>query len=456
MNPHIFREYDIRGIVDKDLPAGEVLSLGKAAGTYLLRRGAKTISLGRDVRLSSDSLHDLLLRGLLQTGLHVIDIGICPTPVLYFSIHHLKTDGGIMITGSHNPPEFNGFKICAGPDPICGDEIQDLRRVQEKGMFRTGTGRREEASLLTAYQDLIRSRIRIPAPPKVVLDAANGTAGLVAPDLIRSLGCETVCLYCEPDGRFPNHHPDPIVPENLEDLRRRVVSEQAACGLSFDGDADRLGVVDETGEILWGDRLLILFSRFLLREHPGACILSEVKSTRLFYEDVPKHGGRAVMWKAGHSLLKRKMKEEKALLAGEICGHMFFADRYFGYDDAVYAACRLLEILGGSDRPLSRLLSDLPETFSTPEIRVDCPDDRKFHVVDQVRRAMRDRYEVVELDGVRVEFPDGWGLVRASNTQPALVLRFEAESEKRLAEIRTLVEEQVNESRGNLSRLGTE
>jgi len=450
MNPHIFREYDIRGLVEEDLSSPGVISLGKAAGTYLLDRGVSRISLGRDVRPSSDRLRDDLLQGLLETGLHVVDIGVCPTPLLYFSIHHLRMDGGIMITGSHNPPEFNGFKICAGPDPICGQEIQELREIQDRGAFRTGTGQLGETSVLSAYEDLVRSGIRIPNAPRVVLDAANGTAGIVAPELIRSLGCDTICLYCEPDGRFPNHHPDPIVPENLKDLRKRVVEAGADCGVSFDGDADRIGVVDEKGEILWGDRLLILFSRFLLKDHPGACILSEVKSTRLLYQDVPRNGGRAVMWKAGHSLLKRKMREEGALLAGEICGHMFFADRYLGYDDAIYAACRLLEIVGGSGRPLSQLLSDLPETFCTPEIRLDCPDDLKFQVVEQVREAYRDRFDMVELDGVRVEFPEGWGLVRASNTQPALVLRFEADTEQKLAEIRALLEGKTEEILGNL------
>jgi len=445
MNPHVFREYDIRGVVDRDLPPREVTRLGRAAGTYLLERGARRISLGRDVRPSSQRLRDDLLEGLLDAGLHVADVGLCPTPLLYFSIHHLRTDGGIMITGSHNPPEYNGFKICAGPDPICGREIQDLRSLLERGAFRTGAGRLERTSVQAAYADRVRAGIRIPGRPRVVLDAANGTAGLVAPDLIRSLGCEVTCLYCEPDGRFPNHHPDPIVPENLEDLRKRVVQEGADCGIAFDGDADRIGVVDEQGAILWGDRLLILFSRFLLKEHPGACILSEVKSTRLLYRDVPRHGGRAVMWKAGHSLLKRKMREEGALLAGEICGHMFFADRYLGYDDAVYAACRLLEIVGGSDRPLSGLLADLPRTFSTPEIRLACPDESKFQAVERIRDAFRGRFDLVELDGVRVEFPDGWGLVRASNTQPALVLRFEAETEARLAEIRALVQGKTEE-----------
>lgn len=450
MNPHVFREYDIRGIVERDLTPGEVVRLGRAAGTCLLDRGARRISLGRDVRPSSRRLRDNLLEGLLETGLHVVDVGLCPTPLLYFSIHHLRTDGGIMITGSHNPPEFNGFKICAGPDPICGREIQDLRALLERGAFRTGSGRVERASVLAAYADRVRSGIRVPGTPRVVLDAANGTAGLVAPELIRSLGCEVVCLYCEPDGSFPNHHPDPIVPENLADLRDRVLAEGADCGIAFDGDADRIGVVDEKGEILWGDRLLILFSRFLLKERPGACILSEVKSTRLLYRDVSEHGGRAVMWKAGHSLLKRKMREEGALLAGEICGHMFFADRYLGYDDAVYAACRLLEIVGGSDRPLSELLSDLPETFCTPEIRLACPDGEKFQAVERVRDALRGRFELVELDGVRVEFPDGWGLVRASNTQPALVLRFEADTEPRLREIQSLVQGKTQEV---LSRL---
>ena len=451
MNPNIFREYDIRGVVEKDFAGTVVETLGRGMGTYLRNHGKKRITLGRDVRLSSDRLRDDLLRGLVQTGLHVIDIGVCPTPLLYFSIRHLETDGGIMITGSHNPAEFNGFKVCMGPDTIYGEEIQKVRRIIEAGTFAEGNGSTETLSVLPAYLDVIRSGINIQGPLKVVLDAGNGTAGLVAPDLVRSLGCEVICLYCDPDGRFPNHHPDPTIPRNLEDLRKTVLKEKAHVGISFDGDADRIGALDEKGEIIWGDRLLVLFSRFLLAEHPGACIISEVKCSKVLAEDIRRHGGRPIMWKAGHSLIKGKMKQEKALLAGEMSGHMFFADRYFGFDDAIYAACRLLEILGRQAKCLSELLSDLPTTYSTPEIRVDCPDEVKFLIVDKVKEYCSKHYQVIDVDGVRIVFSDGWGLLRASNTQPVLVMRFEADTETRLQEIRDLVEARVTEIRAAMA-----
>ncbi len=447
MNPHIFREYDIRGVVDRDFPAGLIHSLGKAVGTYFRKHNRDRITLGRDVRLSSDRLHRELLRALVETGLHVMDIGVCATPLLYFSIHHLQAHGGVMITGSHNPPEFNGFKVCLGPETIYGDEIQELRKLMEEQTFAAGNGAEQETDVLPAYMDTLRSGIRIKRPLKVVLDAGNGTAGLAAPELIRSLGCETLCLYCEPDGHFPFHHPDPTIPKNLEDLQRVVLEEKADLGISFDGDADRIGVVDEGGRIIWADRLLILFARALLQEHPGACIVSEVKCSKILFEEIEKRGGRPVMWKAGHSLMKSKMKEEEALLGGELSGHLFFADRYFGYDDAIYAACRLLELLAGEDRPLSAHLSDLPRTFSTEEIRVACPDEIKFGIIHKARDFFKESYEVIDVDGARIAFPNGWGLVRASNTQPAIVFRFESDTESGLTEIRRLVEGKIAEIR---------
>lgn len=451
MNPHVFREYDIRGVVDEDFPPSAVESLGRAIGTHLLKQGKARITVGRDVRLSSDRLREDLVRGLLRTGLHVIDVGVCPTPLLYFSIRHLQVDGGAMITGSHNPPEFNGFKICSGPDTIFGEEIQSLREIVEREAYLDGRGEETEASVSAAYRDAVLERVRVDRPVRVVLDAGNGTAGPIAMELLQTLGCEAHCLYCEPDGHFPNHHPDPTIPAHLDDLRQAVLERGAELGVAFDGDADRIGVLDERGEILWGDRLLILFARALLREHPGACVVGEVKCSRLLYDDIARNGGRPVMWKAGHSLMKGKMKEEKALLAGEMSGHLFFADRYFGFDDALYAACRLIEILSQEARPLSALLADLPETFSTPEIRLDCPDTLKFEIIDRARAYFRDHYEIIDVDGVRIEFPDGWGLVRASNTQPVLVLRFEAESLERREQIQALVEAKIREIRASLS-----
>jgi phosphomannomutase/phosphoglucomutase len=443
MNPQIFREYDIRGVVDQDFPTPVVEGLGQAIGTYLLGTGKQRITLARDVRLSSDRLRDDLLRGLLRTGLHVIDIGVCPTPLLYFSIRHLEAEGGVMITGSHNPPEFNGFKVCVGPDTIYGEEIQKLGRIMETATYREGKGTAETVSIIPSYHEYVYSNIHLDSTLKVVVDAGNGTGGLVAPRLFRALGCEVIPLYCDPDGHFPNHHPDPTIPKYLVDLKKRVLEEEAHVGVAFDGDADRIGVLDEKGEILWGDRIMVIFSRAVLKEHPGAVILSEVKSSNLLYKDIAKHGGRPIMWKAGHSLMKQKMKEEHALLAGEMSGHIFFADRYFGYDDAIYAACRLFEILTKEKKPMSQLIADLPHVYSTPEIRVECPDEVKFDIIEEAVQYFRDRYEVIDVDGVRVVFPDGWGLVRASNTQPVLVLRFEAETPERLWEIQNLVEERV-------------
>jgi len=451
MNPQIFREYDIRGVVDEDFPTPVVESLGQAIGTYLLGKGKQRITLGRDVRLSSDRLRDDLVTGLLKAGLHVIDIGVCPTPLLYFSIRHLEAEGGVMITGSHNPPEFNGFKVCAGPDTIYGEEIQRLGRIMEAARYSEGKGTIERVSVLRAYHEYVCANIHLASSLKVVVDAGNGTAGIVAPDLFRAIGCEVIALYCEPDGNFPNHHPDPTVPKNLADLRRRVLEEKAHLGVSFDGDADRLGVLDEKGEILWGDRIMVIFSRAILKEHPGAAIISEVKSSNLLYNDIARHGGRPIMWKTGHSLIKQKMKEEHALLAGEMSGHLFFADRYFGYDDAIYAACRLFEILAQERKPLSHLISDLPQVYSTPEIRVDCPEETKFKIIDQAVQHFRDRYEVIDVDGIRVVFPDGWGLVRASNTQPVLVMRFEADTPQRVKEIQCLIEERIRAIRTSMN-----
>jgi len=443
VNLQIFREYDIRGVVDQDFPPLVVESLGQAIGTYLLSKGKQRITLGRDVRLSSDQLSSDLSRGLIKAGLHIVDIGVCPTPVLYFSIRHLGAEGGVMITGSHNPPEFNGFKVCVGPDTIYGEEIQEIGKIMEASRYSEKEGSLESASIIPAYHEYVRSNIRLAAPIKVVIDAGNGTAGLVAPALFRALGCEVIPLYCDPDGNFPNHHPDPTIPENLEDLRRRVLEEKAPLGVAFDGDGDRIGILDDKGQILWGDRIMVLFSRAVLREHPGAAIISEVKSSNILYNDIAKHGGRPIMWKTGHSLIKNKMKEEHALLAGEMSGHIFFADRYFGYDDAIYAACRMFEILTKENKPLSELLVDLPQTCATPEIRVECPDDVKFKIVEEAAKYFRTLYDVIDVDGVRVVFPDGWGLVRASNTQPVIVMRFEADTPERVREIQHLIEEKL-------------
>jgi phosphomannomutase/phosphoglucomutase len=384
-----------------------------------------------------------LVEGLASGGLEVIDLGVCPTPVFYFSLFHLDQEGGVMITGSHNPPEFNGFKVCVGKETLYGEEIQNLRKVVEGGRFVQGKGSVSFQEVIPAYQNFILNNIHLKRKLQVVVDSGNGTAGAVAPKILRDLGCQVMDLYSQVDGRFPNHHPDPTLPENMKDLIAKVKETGAEVGIGYDGDADRIGAVDHLGNIIWGDQLMILFSREVLRSHPGATIVSEVKCSQNLYDNIAKHGGRGIMWRAGHSLLKSKMKEEKALLGGEMSGHIFFADRYFGYDDAIYASCRLLEILSQSKKTIPELLSDVPKTFTTPEIRIDCPDDRKFPLVERVRESFRKEYPIVDVDGVRVLFPDGWGLVRASNTQPVLVLRFESRSAERLQEIRTLVENRV-------------
>ena len=443
INPQIFREYDIRGVVNKDLTPDIVRKIGQGFGTLMTRSGRRDLVVGRDGRLSSKDFAEALIEGLISTGCNVVDIGLCPTPVYYFSIFHLDKDGGMMVTGSHNPPEFNGFKVSVGKSTIFGKEIQNLRELIEKGKFVTGKGDVSEMEIVQPYQDYIRKNIHAGKGMRVVIDAGNGTAGVVAGPLLRDLGCEVEELYCEVDGRFPNHFPDPTIPGNLKDLIERVKKTRADVGMGYDGDGDRIGVVDEQGNIIWGDQLMILFSREILKRKKGSAFVAEVKCSQNLFDDIEKHGGKATMWKTGHSLIKEKMKEEKAALGGEMSGHIFFADRYFGYDDAIYASCRLIELLSGKDQKLSQLLNDVPKTFITPEIRVDCPDEIKFKVVEKVKEMLSKDNPIIDVDGVRVKFEDGWGLVRPSNTQPALVLRFEALTEERLQKIRKLVEDRV-------------
>jgi phosphomannomutase/phosphoglucomutase len=445
MNPTIFREYDIRGVVDKDLTRETVRELGRGAGSYFARHGIKRITVGRDCRPSSDSFFDALLEGLLGSGREVIDVGVCPTPLLYFSIVHLAQEGGVMITGSHNPPEFNGFKVCVGKDAIYGGEIQRVREVIEKKDFVQGKGSLARHDIIKDYHHYLLSNIRLNRKIKVVVDAGNGTGGVVGVPIMQELGCQVKALYCEMDGRFPHHHPDPTVEKNLQDLIAMVQETKADLGIGYDGDADRIGVIDEEGRIIWGDKLMIIFARAIIEEHGGGTFIGEVKCSQTLYDEIERLGGRAIMWKTGHSLIKDKMKKEKALLGGEMSGHMFFADRYFGFDDAIYASCRLLEIMDKSGKKLSELLEGIPQTYATPEIRVECPDDIKFRIVEQATEHFRQRYPVIDVDGMRVQFPDGWGLLRASNTQPALVLRFEATSQGRLKEIRGMIEATVQE-----------
>ncbi len=430
-------------MVDKDLTPEIVHRLGKGFGTHMARLGKKSLAVGRDGRLSSKSFSEALIEGLISTGCDVVNLGVCPTPVYYFSVFHLDRDGGVMVTGSHNPPEFNGFKVSVGKTTIFGEEIQKLGRRVERGDFVTGRGNLSEAEIIRPYQDYIKKNILLEKKLKVVVDAGNGTGGVVAGPLLKDLGCEVEELYCEINGRFPNHFPDPTVPDNLKDLTDRVLKNRADVGIGYDGDADRIGVVDDQGYIIWGDQLMILFSREILKQQKGATFVAEVKCSQNLFNDIEKHGGRAIMWRTGHSLIKEKMREEKAVLGGEMSGHIFFADRYFGYDDAIYASCRLIELLSKTNKRLSDLLDDVPKTSITPEIRVNCPDEIKFRVVDQVKEGLRKDHPIIDVDGVRVQFQDGWGLVRASNTQPVLVLRFEALNEKRLQIIKKLVEDRV-------------
>ena len=445
MNPAIFREYDIRGLVDEDLTSETVRELGRGCGSYFARRGVKRITVGRDCRPSSDPFFEVLVEGLQASGMAVTDVGVCPTPLLYFSIVHLEQDGGVMITGSHNPPEFNGFKVCVGKDAIYGGEIQHVREIIEKRDYVQEKGSLAQHDIVPDYHRYILSNIRVNREIKVVVDAGNGTGGVVGVPIMRELGCHVEALYCEMDGRFPHHHPDPTVEKYLTDLITTVKKTGADLGIGYDGDADRIGVIDEEGRIIWGDRLMIIFARAMIKEHKGGTFIGEVKCSQTLYDEIERLGGRAIMWKTGHSLIKDKMKQEGAVLAGEMSGHMFFADRYFGFDDAIYASCRLLEIVGKTGVKVSELLEGIPQTFVTPEIRVECPDDVKFKIVEQATEHFRRDYPVIDVDGMRVRFPDGWGLVRASNTQPALVLRFEAASQERLEEIRGMVEAKVHE-----------
>ncbi len=465
INPEIFREYDIRGIADRDLTPPVIEALGRAFAAYVKPKGIGDVTVGYDARVSSPRLCENITRGLTAGGLNVTVIGLCPTPTLYFSLYHLKQGAGVMITGSHNPSEFNGFKLCVGKETIYGEEIQKLKQIMMDGSVDVGqrsshvaAGSISQRPLLPDYIHHLITLFRASEGPRLraVLDAGNGTAGLAAPEIIRAMGCEVIELFSEPDGRFPNHHPDPTIPKNLTTLIDTVRTQKADIGIAFDGDSDRIGVVDEKGGILWGDQLMVIFSRDILRERPGATFVSEVKCSQGMYDDIRSHGGNAIMWKTGHSLIKAKMKEVHAAMAGEMSGHLFFADRYFGYDDAIYASCRIVEILKklktsqGTAASLSNLLADLPKTFNTPEIRFDCPDAIKFKVVGKAQEIFsqgnglpQKPKEVITVDGVRAIFDKGWGLIRASNTQPVLVMRFEAKDPASLASIQSMMEQEV-------------
>ncbi|MBF0259200.1 MAG: phosphomannomutase/phosphoglucomutase [Desulfamplus sp.] len=467
MNPGIFREYDIRGVAGDDFNEKDAVKIGKAYGTMLHQHWKTdlnsniTVTVGRDCRITSDQYSRAFIEGILSTGCNVIDIGICPTPVLYFSIQHCRSQGGAMVTASHNPPEYNGFKLMSGLDSIHSTGLQDIRKIIDARQYVTGKGILSTIDVLTPYKNYLQTNISLVSNAnrennfrqirddnkisnakkiRIGVDAGNGTGGITAIPVLKALGCEVHELYCEMDGTFPNHPADPTVKTNMLELISLVKEKQLDLGVGYDGDADRIGIVDEKGDMIYGDQLMIIFAREILSRKPGATFISEVKCSMTMYNDIEKHGGRAIMWKTGHSLIKKKMKEESAELAGEMSGHMFFSDRYLGYDDALYATCRLLEIIVDTGKSVSQLIEDLPVTFTTPEIRVDCADEIKFDVVKKITAQFKEKYKVIDIDGMRALFDGGWGLVRASNTQPALVLRFEAATQERLDEIRAEVE----------------
>ncbi len=453
----IFREYDIRGVVGKDFDAGLARALGVAFANKVVAANPSKpskelkVAVGYDCRLSGEELRKALTEGLLLGGVSVVNSGMGPTPQLYYAVFSRELAGGIQVTGSHNPGDQNGFKMMVGTKTLSGVDIQELKRdVLALPPITAPAYQDSQVEAFDARSAFIKELIARSKPhigsvkkPKIVVDGGNGVGGLVGPEVLRALGCEIIEIYTEPDGRFPNHHPDPTVLENIVDLRKRVVEEKADCGIAWDGDADRIGVVDEKGEPIYGDMLLVLYGRQLLKEVKNPTIIGDVKCSEIMFSILKKDGANTVMARTGHSLIKAKLKELHAELAGEMSGHMFFAHRYFGFDDALHAAARLVEILSSSKEPVSAMLADLPTAVSTPEIRVDCVEEKKFLVAEKAKTAFPE-YPVNTIDGVRITFPHGWGLVRASNTQSVLVMRFEADTPARLAEYQSIVEDRID------------
>lgn len=473
VNERIFRQYDIRGVWGKDLDPGVIKKIAIAYACYLLKNlknEAKqqdfrpVVSVGRDVRLSSPEISKMIIETLVEIGFDVIDLGICPTPLAYYSLFRLNVHGGIMITASHNPPEFNGMKLSVGRETLHGEQIQVIRDMVIRGCSpqeiigrSMSKGEVSGFDIISDYRKRLLEEFNTSGRGiKIVVDSGNGTAGLVAPGLLRDIGCEVIELFSEPDGRFPNHEPDPVVLKNISTLIETVKREKADLGVGYDGDADRIGVIGSDGDIIWGDKLMVIFARAILKERPGATIIGEVKCSKTLFDDIKANGGRHIMWKTGHSLIKAKMKESGAVLAGEMSGHMFFADRYYGYDDAIYATLRLVEIMNKSGKKsLKELLTGLPDFVSTPEIRFESPDDIKFVLVEKVKeilKAEQKDFHVIDIDGIRIENPEGWGLIRASNTQPALVMRFEAKDQTSLDSIRRIVEGSLRKAMDSVKR----
>jgi phosphomannomutase / phosphoglucomutase len=443
----IFREYDIRGIADEELLDPDVELLGRALATYIIRHSGRTICLGHDCRLTSTRLHEALMKGLLAAGSHVLDLRTVPTPVLYYSAVHFKADGAVMITGSHNPPDCNGFKTVSGTSTLYGQAIQDVYKLIQNNDYESGEGSVRSVDAITPYVDEIASQFKFERKVKLVVDAGNGTAGPTVHRLFEKLAVRATEMFFDMDGNFPNHHPDPTLLANLKDLTDGVRKHKADLGIAFDGDADRIGAVDEHGNVVYGDMLMLIFGREILSRKPGSTFIGEVKCSQIMYDKLRELGGSPIMYKTGHSLIKAKMKQEHAELAGEMSGHMFFADRYYGYDDAIYATCRLLEIVSKSGKPLSHQLEGIPKLVSTPELRIDCPDDKKFRLVQKVAEIYKKQRQIVDIDGVRVQFEEGWGLVRASNTQPILVMRFEATNKDLLDKYKNEVEQIVEQAK---------
>jgi phosphomannomutase / phosphoglucomutase len=445
----IFRQYDIRGIVDRDLTTEAARAVGLAYAANMAERGiAGAVAVGRDNRPSGPALQKALVDGLTSAGVDVVDIGVVPTPLNYWALHHLPVAGGIQITGSHNPPEYNGFKLSLDKGSLHGEEIQHLYALTQRAPAAAAhPGTVRTVGVIDDYLDDVIARIgKLSRPMRVVYDCGNGAGALVAPQLFKRLGVAGRGLFCESDGTFPNHHPDPTVPENLDDLIAAVRADGAEIGIAFDGDADRIGVVDDKGNIIWGDRILILYARDVLeRTGRGQPIIFDVKCSQALPMAVEAAGGTPIMWKTGHSLIKEKMRETNAPVAGEMSGHMFFTEGFYGHDDALYGAARLLRILADSNATVAEKLADVPEFVSTPELRIEVPEELKFGLVERAVKYFRARHDVIDVDGVRVLFGDGWGLIRASNTQPVIVARYEARTPERLAEIRGEMEAWLRE-----------
>ncbi len=440
VNPYIFREYDIRGVADIDLNEEVVKKIGMAFGTILKRKGGKKITLGYDIRLSSERIKENVKEGVLETGIDVIEIGPVPTPLLYFSVFRLKTHGGIQITGSHNPKEYNGMKLMLFKDTLYGEGIQRLKEIIEGEDFEKGKGKKiKYGKIIDDYIEDVNKKVNINKKFKFAVDPGNGTCGPLVEKLWGSYKIEFKGINMEPDGNFPSHLPDPTVKEYLNDLFKVMERDEFDGGIGFDGDGDRIGIIDDKKRIIFGDKILAILSKKILKDYPGSKIIFDVKTSKGVVEYIKKLGGKPIIWKTGHSLVKAKLKEENAPIAGEMSGHIFFNDRYYGYDDAVYASIRIFELMEEEGKKLSELHDEIPFYHSTPEIRVPCPDEKKFQVVEKVKKRLKEKYEVIDIDGARIEFEDGFGLVRASNTQPVLVLRFEGKTEEKLENIKEII-----------------